>query len=871
MGSPLPLAVDTEPTPPTMRLSRDPLGKLLPFLRWWPMVSRRTMRDDLLAGFTGALIVLPQGVAFATIAGLPPQYGLYAAMMPAVIGALWGSSWHLVSGPTTAISIAVFAALSHSAEPGSPQYIQMVLTLTFLVGVFQLALGLARMGALVNFISHTVVIGFTAGAAILIAASQVRNFFGIDIPRGTPFYEILRLLAVQFADINPYVLAVSVATLAAGILTRRYVRKIPYMIAAMIVGSLFAEALVLWRGQTATGILTVGALPAGLPPLSMPDFSLQSLRHTVGPALVITMLALTEAVSISRAIAVRSEQRIDGNQEFIGQGLSNMVGAFFSAYASSGSFNRSGVNYEAGARTPLASVFASIALVLVLLVVAPLAAYLPNAAMAGILFLVAWGLIDFHHIRHIWHTSKAESLILTVTLIGTLFNLEAGIFLGVFLSLVMFLYRTSKPEIVPVVPAPEEGAYHFVRAKGRPECPQLRIVRINGSVYFGSSSYVQAALQQIDEDNPQQKSVLIAAASLVRIDIAGGEILAQEARRRRRMGGGLYFYRLNKANYEFLRQGGYTHEIGEGAFFPVMTDVTGALYRTLDPDICRTCKKRIFKECHSGLLPDGLRRLRLMLATDGSEFSHAPQEIAIALAQRFGITLDIMTSVQSPEDDEIARARLAVAAQAALAAGVDAENILRHGKQPVQEVVAAAAAADTNILIIGRRPLRGDIKEKLVGDIAARIIAQAPCHVLVAGWQSRMWSRRILMVSDGSAASDRILEVTLQFARVTATPVTVLAAASARTRPQVEEDVALKAGQIRLEGIDCDTRIIETSSDQAVVQAAREACADLVVIGNHMMGSGVPDRIVGSLACAVLVMHSGAASPEIDSAVANQA
>ena len=462
------------------------LRKLFPFLLWWPMVTRRAVRDYLVAGFTGALIVLPQGVAFATIAGLPPQYGLYAAMVPAIIAALFGSSLHLVSGPTTAISIAVFAALSHQADPGSPQYIQLVLTLTFLVGLFQLILGLARMGALVNFISHTVVIGFTAGAAILIAASQVKNFFGIAIPRGTPFYEIVHQLWVQFFAINPCVLAVSLVTLAAGILTRRYLKKVPYMIAAMIVGSLFAEALVLLEGFDKTHIVTVGALPAHLPPLSLPDFSLPALKATLRPALVITMLALTEAVSIGRAIAVRSEQRIDGNQEFVGQGLSNIVGSFFSGYTASGSFNRSGVNYEAGAKTPLSSIFASVLLVLVLLVVAPLAAYLPNAAMAGILFLVAWGLIDFHHIRHIWHNSKVESAILAATLIGTLFNLEVGIFLGVFLSLILYLYRTSKPEIVPLVPAPEEGAYHFIRAKGRPECPQLRIVRINGSIYFGA-------------------------------------------------------------------------------------------------------------------------------------------------------------------------------------------------------------------------------------------------------------------------------------------------------------------------------------------------------------------------------------------------
>lgn len=848
------------------------LAKLLPFLLWWPLVTRKTLKDDALAGFTGALIVLPQGVAFATIAGLPPQYGLYAAMIPAIIGALWGSSWHLVSGPTTAISIAVFAALSHTAEPGSAQYIQMVLTLTFLVGVFQLILGLARMGALVNFISHTVVIGFTAGAAILIAASQVKNFFGIPIPRGTPFYEILHQLYVQFLDINPWVLSVSTITLATGILTRKYFKKIPYMIAAMIVGSLFAEALVLWQGQDATGIITVGALPAGLPPLSLPDFSLASLKATLGPALVITMLALTEAVSISRAIAVRSEQRIDGNQEFIGQGLSNIVGSFFSAYASSGSFNRSGVNYEAGARTPLASVFASVALVLVLLVVAPLAAYLPNAAMAGILFLVAWGLIDFHHISHIWHSSKAESAILAATLIGTLINLEAGIFLGVFLSLLMFLYRTSKPEVVPVVPAPEEGAYHFVRAKGRPECPQLRIVRMTGSLYFGAASYVQQVLQQIDEDNPQQKSVLLTCSGLSYIDIAGAEVLAQEARRRRRLGGGLYFYRLNTPNYQFLRQGGYTHEIGEGAFFPVMTDVTHALYWTLNPDICRTCKTRIFKECNRGVLPDGFRRQRLLLATDGTEFSHAPEDVAIALARQFGVTLDIMTCVESPDDDAIAHARLAQTERKAAQAGVAAEAIVRYGKAPIAEVVAAAKTADTNILVIGRRPPRGGVKEKLVGDNAQQIIVGSPCHVLVANWQSQPWQKRILMACDDQPIGDTVVEVVIQIAKAAKLPVTLLAIAGNA------DDIEDKRNLLRLEGITCDTTMVDKTPDRAIIDTAREIGADLVVIGNDQqkglsrkLTGQTTDRVVGELECAVLVVKRPPEPDELVAAVQKQA
>ena len=585
------------------------LQRLFPFLQWKHLVDKQSTRADLVAGITGALIVLPQGVAFATIAGMPPEYGLYAAMVPAIIAALFGSSWHLVSGPTTAISIAVFAAMSPLADPGSPQFISMVLTLTFLTGLFQLILGLARMGVLVNFISHTVVIGFTAGAALLIAASQVKNFFGIAIERGAHFHVVIERFIEQFGNINPWVTLVGAVTLATGILAKRYTPKMPYMIVAMVIGSVVAWFLNLEIGVETTLIKTVGALPAHLPPLSLPDFSYATIHKVIFPALIVTMLALTEAVSISRSIAVKSEQRIDGNQEFIGQGLSNLVGSFFSSYASCGSFNRSGVNYAAGAKTPMATVYASIFLVLVLLLVAPLASYLPTAAMAGILFLVAWGLIDFHHISSIGKTSRSETVVLWVTLLGTLVDLEKGIFFGILLSLAIYLFRVSRPSIVPVVPAKEEGAYHFVTAEDHPQCPQLSLVRLNGAIFFGAVDHVQSSLQKIDEIEPQKKSVMIVARGISFVDVAGAEMLAQEARRRRKMGGGLYFYRCKDEIYKFLRKSDKLDDIGEGAFFPTMSNWIKPVYATLDSEICRNCTARIFSECHVNL-PNGEPRTK---------------------------------------------------------------------------------------------------------------------------------------------------------------------------------------------------------------------------------------------------------------------
>ncbi|HQR60704.1 MAG TPA: sulfate permease [Methylophilaceae bacterium] len=817
------------------------LRRALPFLSWWSLVTRANLRDDLLAGLTGALIVLPQGVAFATIAGLPPQYGLYAAMVPAIVAALFGSSWHLVSGPTTAISIALYAAIHNLAEPGTPEYVGLVLTLTLQVGIFQLALGLARMGAVVNFISHTVVIGFTSGAAVLIAASQIRSFFGIDIPRGVPFYEILHQFFVQLDRINPWVAGVGVATLVAGMLTKRYWKKFPYMIAAMLVGGGVAYLLNTLIGQAETGIKTVGALPAGLPPLSLPDFSFAALKKTFGPALVITMLALTEAVSIARAIAVRSEQRIDGNQEFIGQGLSNIVGAFFSGYASSGSFNRSGVNYEAGARTPLATMFASIFLVIILLVVAPLAAYLPNAAMAGILFLVAWGLIDFHHIAAIWRTSKSESVILWATIIGTLMNLEAGIVTGVLLSLLLYLNRTSRPSIEPLVPVTDASGYHFVDARGKPECPQLRIVRINGSAYFGAVDHIQNSLQQIDVDNPRQKSVLIVSLGMNFIDVAGAEMFAQEARRRRRLGGGLYFYRMKDTAYQLLRQGNYVHEIGEGAFFPVKTNPTDAVYWTLDPNVCRNCKSRIFANCNSGRLPDGDRRLRLMLAADTSEMAAITRGVAVALARELGVRLDIV----AVGTDESVAARVTAVQDEAAAADVNCETTIRHGSDPADEIRSAALAANTQLLVIGRRLFPGATE---IGPVAQRILTSAPCAVLVVAPSSRLWSRRVLVAFDGSDAARSATELAAQLAKPRQLPITLFSItdSSGQLPPDIEDAAQLSIAELKLDGLTGELLVGKGNIAEGILNAARDTGADLIVLYRHTRG-GLSRKLLGSV------------------------
>lgn len=549
----------------------------LPFLRWGRHVDGRTVKADALAGLTGGIILVPQGVAFATVADMPPEYGLYAAMIPAIVAALWGSSWHLVSGPTTAISIVVFATISPFAPPGSEQYVKLVLTLTLLVGLFQLTLGLLRMGTLVNFVSHTVVVGFTAGAAILIAASQARHFFGVDIPRGSGVFSVIRELVRQFLDVNPFVLSVAIATVLASVVTRRAMPRSPHLIAALVVGSLVGAALNATFGASRTGFESIGALRVGFPPLSMPELSSTVVERLVPIAIAVALLSLTEAVSIARAIALKSGQRIDSNQEFIGQGLANISGAFFSGYASSGSFNRSGLNYSAGARTPLAAVFSAAFLLLIVVFLAPLAKYLTAPVMAGILFVVAWGLIDFHHIAAIVRSSRQETAVLAVTFVATTtLSLEYAIYIGVLLSMALYLRRTSHPALEEVQPvpgmfppvfAPSEFLSHTVGG--------LKVFRLNGSIYFGAVNHVEESLQAIDKRNPEDRHLLLVADGINFIDLAGANMLAQESRRRRALGGDLYIFNMKEEALRTLKASGQMDVIGPRNIFRLGDDVIG--------------------------------------------------------------------------------------------------------------------------------------------------------------------------------------------------------------------------------------------------------------------------------------------------------
>jgi SulP family sulfate permease len=580
---------------------KDFLIRLLPFLHWLPLVNRQTLQQDLVAGITGAVVVLPQGVAFATIAGLPPQYGLYTAMVTPIIAALFGSSRHLVSGPTTAISIVVFSAISEYATPGSPEFVQLALTLTFLAGIYQLAFGLARLGVLVNFVSHTVVIAFTSAAAILIATSQVKHVLGLDLARGHSFADTWYQVLGHIGQTNLYVFVIAMATLGVALVARLYSRRLPHLLLGLIVGSVAAVLL----GADTHHIKLVGEIPTQLPPLSSPVFSLDTIRMLAPQAFAVALLGLIEAVSIARSVATRSHQHINGNQEFMGQGLSNIVSCFFSSYAGSGSFTRSGINYDSGAQTPMSAIFAAIILMGIVLLIAPLTAYLPVAAMGGVILLVAYNLIDFHHIKKIFATNRSETAIFLVTFFSTLFlELEFAIYIGVLLSLVIFLARTSKPQVAMLAPDEGEKRRPFINVETKPlsECPQLKVIRIDRSIYFGSVSYLQSKLQAI-ESGSGVKHILLVATSINYIDMAGAEMLTREAKRLQSLGGGLYIVGLKPGLWQFMAEGGFLKEIGARYFFSGKSEAIRSIYQSLDGTVCAQCRYPVFRECQQQAAP----------------------------------------------------------------------------------------------------------------------------------------------------------------------------------------------------------------------------------------------------------------------------
>ncbi|MDO9359059.1 MAG: SulP family inorganic anion transporter [Polaromonas sp.] len=578
---------------------------------WVRKVSPATLRADLMAALLGAVLVLPQGIAFATLAGLPPEYGLYTAIVPCIIAALFGSSWHVMSGPTNANSLALFAMLSPLAMAFSPAYIQLALAVTVLVGVMQWLIGALRLGTLANFISPAALFGFTSGAALLIGIYALPDLLGLPASaEHGPAAVLMHVLAMAPAIQWP-AMTVAGVTLAVAVGVRRWRPNWPYMLAGLAAATAFAGA---WLAFVASGPLPlrmVGQIATPWPKFSVPTINLSALSELLGLAFALTIVALGQSISIAKAVAARSGQRIDANREFRGQGLSNIVGGFFSSYVSCGSLNRSMPNLEAGARTPLAAVFSAVLLLVLVALSASLLAQIPMAALGALLLLVAVTLLDIPRWKQLFALSRTEFAVALATLVATVsIRLEIAILLGTLLSLMSFLYRTSKPAMRTMGFDSRAPDRQFVvladAANPLPECPQLKLLRMEGEVYFGATQHVADTLHALRHATQPQKHLLVMGKSMNFIDLSGAQLWEVELNARRAMGGDLYFHRPRPEVIRMWQTTGFTRLLGPEHQFPDKRSAIATIFTRLDPDICRRCTARIFEECSTVPGPEAL-------------------------------------------------------------------------------------------------------------------------------------------------------------------------------------------------------------------------------------------------------------------------
>jgi SulP family sulfate permease len=609
--------------------------------------DRTNLRPDLVAGLTVAVIALPQAIAFAIIAQLPPQMGLYATIVGALVGALWGISNQAHYGPANAISLLVAASLTSIYTPGTANFMLAAGVMAVMVGVFQLLLGIFRLGVLVNFVSHSVIVGFTAGAGLLILIKQLGSFLGVSLDTANPFIAVQSLVA-NLADIHPETAVLGVSTIVIIFLLGKFFPKLPGSLISIVIAS---GAVFVFRLDEA-GVAMIGELPRTLPPfIPLPMFDWALLGQLASGAVAVGAIALVQTSAIVRSMAAQTGQRIDNNQEFVGQGMVNIAAGFFSGYAAAASFSRSAVNYKAGAKTPMAAIFSSIILLIITLVLAPLAAYLPMTALSAVIIIIAYGLIDRVELSRIWHGAKGDAAIMIVTLLGTLFlDIEMAVLFGILFSLVLYIVRSSMPRVHAIVP--NEGFRHLTHQPERPSCPQLSVVEILGDLYFGAVNHVEETLLAQLDANPEQRFLLIRMNSVNQIDFSGIHMLENVVQAFRDHGGDVCMIRVPTAVKEMMESTGFDVLLGKEHFLHEDEAIGQIFNHVLDPVICiYECPLKVFKECQN--LPKRIELTGIPHDNDipaGSVIGWTPQDVWQQLHAEKPEQIPVIVDVREPRE-----------------------------------------------------------------------------------------------------------------------------------------------------------------------------------------------------------------------------
>ena len=659
---------------------------LFPFLAWFPP-KQGQLKADLIAGITVALVLIPQSMAYAQLAGLPAYFGLYAAFLPVMIAAMWGSSGQLGTGPVAVVSLLTASSLAPFASAGSAEFIGLAILLSLLIGAIQLTLGVFKLGVIVNFLSHPVIVGFTNAAAIIIALSQLNKIFGLQLGSSGHFiFDVVAMLR-DISDTHLPTLAMGLTALTIMAVLRKKAPKAPGVLIAVVLTTVVAwgmefektttvklsqitepalqaqfsdfvttdrrlkelnqqlldtskalmvseknqeqakvsadlrhqidllrieqktlesarsekikqlrklrfqkqgEALkladgkadgVVWRLRRVSGDelrLTgggdvVGAIPEGLPSIKMPNINLDDIRALFAAAFVISLVGFMEAISIAKALAAKSKQRINPNQELVGQGLANLIGSFTQAFPSSGSFSRSAVNFNAGARTGMSSVFTGLIVMVVLLFLTPLLYHLPQAVLAAIIIMAVIGLVNFAAVKHAWEASRHDGIAAIVTFVATLAfapHLDNGIIVGAGLAIVLYLYRTMRPRVAILSRHPDGNLRDVAVFPELPRSESVIALRFDGRLYFANVPYFEDAILEAVAANPKARYLLIVGDAMNELDASGEEVIHHVVERLRGAGLQVVFSGLKKQIRDVMQATGLEKVIGAACFFP---------------------------------------------------------------------------------------------------------------------------------------------------------------------------------------------------------------------------------------------------------------------------------------------------------------
>lgn len=543
----------------------DKLAKVMPSIDWVRSYHRQDLSGDVTAGLTVAVMLIPQGMAYALLAGLPPIIGLYASIVPLAIYALFGSSRQLAVGPVAMVSLLVATGVGAIAKPGSGEFIAYAILVSLMVGAIQLGMGVFRLGFLVNFLSHPVVSGFTSAAALIIGFSQLKHLLGVDIQRSHHVHSILWQALQKLGEVNVLTVAIGVGSVVLLMVLKRVKKTFPAALAVVVLGT-----LAVWLfGLHEQGVAIVGAVPAGLPKPSLPPLDWKAISALLPIALTISFVGFMESISVAKAVARRHRYEVDANQELKGLGLANIAGSLFSAYPVTGGFSRTAVNDQAGARTPLASLITAGVIALALLFLTPLFYYLPKAVLAAIIMVAVFGLVDIAEVKHLWKVKRSDLALLLLTFVATLtLGIEAGILTGVGASLLWFVVRTTRPHTARLGRLPGGEAYRNV--DNHPEAQTVEGVlalRIDAQFYFGNVTFLKETLRRLEVEHGPLRAVVIDASSINQLDSSAAGALDEIAEDHRERGIALTFAGVKHPVMDVMRRAHLDQKLGEDAFF----------------------------------------------------------------------------------------------------------------------------------------------------------------------------------------------------------------------------------------------------------------------------------------------------------------